>query len=48
MSTPKKRKPRQQSVTMRQNADGTITMRSYGGFDLRKILSPSPKPDEKP
>lgn len=28
------------TVTMKLNKDGTMTMRSTGGFDLRKIMPP--------
>lgn len=47
MKAPRKGKPRTQSVTMRLNKDGTITMRSYGGFDLRKVLGPAKQDDPK-
>lgn len=40
-----KKKP--QSVTLKLNKDGTMTMRSTGGFDLRKIMPP-PVKVEKP
>lgn len=33
-----KAQQRAQTVTMKSNRDGTITIRSTGGFDLRKIL----------
>ncbi len=39
MAETKKREPRQQSITMRLNKDGTMTIRAYGGLDLRKILN---------
>lgn len=39
------KKNRSVSVTMKQNADGIITMRSYGGYDLRKIMQ-APKADK--
>jgi hypothetical protein len=44
----KKRTPRKKqiSVTMKLNKDGTMTLRSTGGFDLRKILPPAAKKDE--
>lgn len=37
-----KRKP--VTVTMKLNKDGTMTLRSTGGFDLRKIMPPSEAP----
>lgn len=40
-----KRKP--QTVTMKINKDGSMTMRSTGGFDLRKIMMPIVKADER-
>lgn len=36
----KKKKKRPVTVTMKLNKDGTMTMRSTGGFDLRKIMQP--------
>ena len=41
MSKPKKRRP--QTVTMTLRKDGTISMRSTGGLDLRPFLSPATK-----
>lgn len=42
-STPRKKPV---TVTMKLNKDGTMTLRSTGGFDLRKILPPAAKKDE--
>lgn len=41
------KKKKSQTVTMKLEKDGTITMRSTGGFDLRKIMPPKPKEPEK-
>lgn len=41
----KKRSPRKktQTVTIKLNKDGSMTMRSTGGFDLRKLFPPAKK-----
>ncbi len=48
--TAKRRKPKKKikTVTMKLNKDGTMTVRSTGGFDLRKIFSSSDLKAEKP
>lgn len=40
MKNKKKPKPKTVSVTMKINRDGSMTIRSTGGFDLRKLGLP--------
>lgn len=40
MENKKKRKPKTVTVTMKFNKDGSMTIRSTGGYDLRKLGLP--------
>lgn len=35
------------TVTLKLNKNGTMTMRSTGGYDLRKLLPPAKKTESK-
>jgi hypothetical protein len=45
MSDTKKKKAKQVTVTLKLNKNGTMSMRSTGGYDLRKLAPSIPQID---